>query len=180
MEKRAQNSLTEERFWSLIEQSNKGENLREVLSLLNDEEIFGYRYWWDYFNAISYKQDLWAVAYVVMGGCSDDGFDYFRFWLVAQGKEVFENAMENADSLCDIFDEIEDGDYPEREDFDYFSIEIIDERHGDDAFYEMEEEYSDLRVKRPEIEFLWGEENEDSIQKVCPNTFKKWWNNDKF
>lgn len=176
----AKNLISQERFWELIEKSNKGENLDEVLSELTDNEIFGYSYWWNYFNAISYKQDLWAVAYVVMGGCSDDSFDYFRFWLVAQGKETFEKAMQNADNLHNVFDELEDGDFPEREELDYIPMEIINERHGEDAFYELEENYNDLITPRPDLEFLWEEDNEESLQKVCPKTFEKWWDNEKF
>ncbi len=35
------------------------------------------------------------------GGCSDDGFDYFRGWLVAQGRTVWERALADPDSLAD-------------------------------------------------------------------------------
>ena len=43
----------------------------------------------------SYHWDLWAVAYIINGGCSDDGFLYFRAWLIGNGKERFEAAMAN-------------------------------------------------------------------------------------
>ncbi|MFE5591185.1 DUF4240 domain-containing protein [Streptomyces sp. NPDC056549] len=33
------------------------------------------------------------AAYMVNGGCCDDGFDYFRGWLIAQGRNVFERAV---------------------------------------------------------------------------------------
>lgn len=46
----------------------------------------------------TYKWELWAVAYAERGGCSDDAFDYFREWLVLQGREVFERAT--ADPLA--------------------------------------------------------------------------------
>lgn len=35
-----------------------------------------------------------------MGGCSDDGFDYFLGWLVAQGKEVYHSTLENPEFLA--------------------------------------------------------------------------------
>lgn len=178
--KQAKTLMTQDEFWNIIASSNKGENLHEVLSELSDDELFGFEYWWNYFNAISYKSALWAVAYVVMGGCSDDSFDYFRFWLVAQGQEVFENAMANADGLCDVFDELDDDDFPEREDYDYIVQEIINERHGDDAFYEMEKLCSDLYHKRPKLEFDWDEDDESCIRQICPKTFDKWWGNDRF
>ena len=41
----------------------------------------------------SYRTPLWAAAYVINGGCSNDGFDYFRGWLILQGREVFEHIV---------------------------------------------------------------------------------------
>lgn len=50
----------------------------------------------------SYRTVLWAGAYLINGGCSDDGFDYFRGWLIAQGREVFERSVADPDSLADL------------------------------------------------------------------------------
>jgi hypothetical protein len=52
--------------------------------------------------AASYRNPLWAAAYVINGGCSDDGFDYFRGWLIAQGREVFEHIVADPDALADL------------------------------------------------------------------------------
>ena len=41
---------------------------------------------WD-LMAESYRNPLWAAAYLINGGCSDDGFDYFRGWLLTQGRD---------------------------------------------------------------------------------------------
>jgi hypothetical protein len=49
----------------------------------------------------SYRYDLWAVAFIMNGGCSDDGFDYFRGWLIAQGRDVFEGAMRAPERAAD-------------------------------------------------------------------------------
>ena len=56
---------------------------------------------WD-LMAVSYRQDLWAAAYLINGGASDDGFEYFRGWLITQGREVFERAVAAPDSLADV------------------------------------------------------------------------------
>ncbi|MFC5002216.1 DUF4240 domain-containing protein [Dactylosporangium cerinum] len=50
--------------------------------------------------AVSYRSDLWAAAYIINGGASDDGFDYFRGWLIAQGRDTFERALADPDSLA--------------------------------------------------------------------------------
>lgn len=50
----------------------------------------------------SYRSPLWAAAYIINGGCSDDGFDYFRGWLLMQGREVFERVLSHPDTLADL------------------------------------------------------------------------------
>ncbi|WP_439145547.1 DUF4240 domain-containing protein [Streptomyces virginiae] len=50
----------------------------------------------------SYSNPLWAAAYLANGGCSDDGFDYFRGWLIAQGCEVFERVVADPDALAEL------------------------------------------------------------------------------
>lgn len=52
--------------------------------------------------ALSYQNPLWAAAYVINGGCSDDGFEYFRGWLLTQGEETFHAALAAPDSLADL------------------------------------------------------------------------------
>lgn len=179
--KEASKLMTEEKFWSIIENSHRGRDLKECLTQLSEDELFGFRYWWEYFCHMSYKQDLWAVAYIVLGGCGDDGFDYFRFWLIAQGRQVFYDALKNADTLCDVFSELEDpegDDYPEQEELDYVVMTVLGERTGDeDYFYTADYE---LPKYEHEIVFEWNEDDEESLRKVCPRTFDKWWENDVF
>ena len=45
--------------------------------------------------AESYSWDLWAMAYLANGGASDDGFDYFRGWLILQGKDRFTASLQD-------------------------------------------------------------------------------------
>ena len=52
--------------------------------------------------AESYRTDLWAAAYLINGGASDDGFDYFRGWLIAQGRDVYVAAVADPYSLADV------------------------------------------------------------------------------
>lgn len=57
--------------------------------------------------------DLWGAAWILLGGASDDAFDYFRCWLIGQGREVYEGAVHEPDSLAELledFDEELDGD----------------------------------------------------------------------
>ncbi len=47
-----------------------------------------------------YRWPLWGAAYMLNGGCGDDGFDYFRGWLVSRGRAVFEAALADPESLA--------------------------------------------------------------------------------
>ena len=51
--------------------------------------------------AQAHRWDLGAAAYLMRGGYSDDGFDYFRGWLIAQGRSRRERALADPDSLAD-------------------------------------------------------------------------------
>lgn len=151
MKKDPSKLMTEGRFWSIIEDSNHGRRLKECLAPLSEDELFGYMYWWTHFCNMSYRQDLCAVAYVVLGGCSDDSFDYFRFWLIARGREVFYKALEDADSLCDVFAKLEDpedNDYPEQEELDYAVIEVLEERTGDEDYFILQQNAIPCRYAR--------------------------------
>lgn len=97
-------------FWELIEKSNEQAEgdvdyamdlLRNSLEELEAESILKFHNIFQEYHNISNKNKLWAAAYVINGGCSDDGFDYFRGWLIAQGKSVFMKALEKLDEIED-------------------------------------------------------------------------------
>jgi hypothetical protein len=73
-----------------------------LLAARSAEEILGaQRALWALMGE-SYRSPLWAAAYVINGGCSDDGFDYFRGWLILQGREVFERVVADPDALAGL------------------------------------------------------------------------------
>lgn len=88
-------------FWQIIYDSNEisgtssefTRNLESSLEKLNQAEINKFnKILHDKYNKLN-SWDLWAIAYIVMGGCSDDGFDYFKMWIISQGKKVYEAAL---------------------------------------------------------------------------------------
>jgi hypothetical protein len=50
----------------------------------------------------AYRQPLWHAAYLIEGGCGDDGFMDFRDGLILQGRDVFTRAVDDPDSLADV------------------------------------------------------------------------------
>jgi hypothetical protein len=45
---------------------------------------------------------LSEAAALAMDGCGDDTFMDFRYWLIAQGRSVYEKVLENPDILADL------------------------------------------------------------------------------
>ncbi len=98
-------------FWKLIEdakQRSGGDPERQVAVLtdaladLEASDIVAFDARLDQFMALSYTRELWAAAYIINGGCSDDCFDYFRGWLIAQGETVFHNALHDPETLAEV------------------------------------------------------------------------------
>jgi hypothetical protein len=107
-----------EQFWKIIDSSRRGldpeqvegsmeqqaEELRELLMKLPPEQIVDFRnHFVEQMNA-AYRWDLWGAAYIIAGGCSDDGFMDFRSWLISMGRAAFEAALADPESLIDIAD----------------------------------------------------------------------------
>ena len=45
---------------------------------------------------------MWAAGFIINSGCSDDGFTDFRGWLIAQGKAIYESALDDPETLVDV------------------------------------------------------------------------------
>lgn len=98
-------------FWHMIERAKAESNgdcdhqaqlLEQRLAQLLPEEIQGFDRILSQFMAQSYNDDIWAAAYIINSGCSDDLFEYFRGWLIAQGEAIFYAALQDPDSLAAI------------------------------------------------------------------------------
>ncbi len=105
--------MDEAKFWSLIDQARAAsatsadpedllDALADVIEDLEDEEIAAFhqimqaQYW------KAYTYDLAGAMYIIRDGKSDeDDFRGFRGWLISQGKDFFETAVADADSLGD-------------------------------------------------------------------------------
>ncbi|HSP23175.1 MAG TPA: DUF4240 domain-containing protein [Planococcus sp. (in: firmicutes)] len=164
-------------FWELLDLAHKkGEDSEEQLEWLvaklskkpvNDIIRFDYHFNQHYYR--SYTSDLWAAAYIIMGGCSDDSFDYFRAWLLFLGKEPYEAAIRHPENIIPYLKELED-DVPEFEEFLYAASMAFEEKTDMD-----QEEYLDLYWKlsgdhyeQPVMEFDWDEEDEEGLCRKFP------------
>lgn len=81
-------------FWKLIDTSRRGaksdpeahaETLQTALARLPPAQIVAFYRLLNHHWVKAYTWNLWAAAYTITDGCSDDGFMYFRCWLVFEG-----------------------------------------------------------------------------------------------
>lgn len=101
--------MTEDAFWQIIEASRKGADgdqdkqeaqLKRALEPIDLTEIEAFERLFHEQLLKAYSWDLWGAAYIINGGCSDDGFEYFRRALVAAGRDRFEKALNDPESLA--------------------------------------------------------------------------------
>ena len=86
----------------------QAEHLTRLLSALSSEEIYAFDRHFAKRRIEAYRWDLWGAAYLISGGCSDDGFEYFRCWLIGRGQAAFEAALNNPESVGDLVEDDED------------------------------------------------------------------------
>ena len=102
--------MSKDDFWDLIAQAKEtcGLDEDEYVQWIKEQLIeLGPHYAQDFhdilhaYSELSRKYGLWSAA-GMMGQSSDDKFTDFRSWLIAQGRDVFFNALKDPDSLADI------------------------------------------------------------------------------
>lgn len=100
--------MNRDEFWTLIEGAGSGDapemHAEQVLSELVERPEQDMIAFHEHLNSVlaeGYSWPLWGAAYLINGGCSDDGFEYFRGWLLLQGRAAYEGATVDPDSLAD-------------------------------------------------------------------------------
>lgn len=100
-------------FWELIDKTReaaKGEPqkqsdwLTEELVKLSAQEIIAFDEIFHDLKDKAYMGNLWDAAFIIMYYCSDSGFEEFREWLVGRGKEAYENALVDPETLVNVLE----------------------------------------------------------------------------
>jgi hypothetical protein len=125
-------------FWSVVERTRSpdGDQDRQMsalaaeLSSLPPADIEAFSAAFDRLLTETYSWDLWGAAYVIMGGASDDSFEYFRVWLISRGRVTFESARADPDALATLIP-VDFNDVPEFELLAYVASEEWARKTGD-------------------------------------------------
>jgi hypothetical protein len=138
--------MNQDEFWFLIEAS-RGTGVKH-----DEREAFLRQGLWraprshllDFVQHLSATREpantyrLWHAAEIIMGGwCSTDSFHYFQMWIVGLGRDAYDAAIADPDSLA-LTPEVrrlatlprpwQDDDFPEWESLEYVACEIGDRR----------------------------------------------------
>ena len=134
--------------------------------------MIGFRLRTDKLLYDTYNSEMWCAGYIMNGGCSDDGFEYFRNWVISRGKETYYKARQNPDNLISEADK--GADMYEFESFWYVALEAFEQKTGRDLYdYIDDEHFKTKEGNYPHIEFTWQEEKPESMKKICPQLFEK-------
>ena len=100
-------------FWELIDEARDAtadpsdvpavaESLVELLAVREPDEIVAAHDRLTSLVAQAHVWPLFGAAYLVNADASDDAFDHFLGWLIGQGKDVFDAAVADPDSLAAV------------------------------------------------------------------------------
>lgn len=175
--------MNEDQFWAIVQKAvdeagdDEDEYLEVVmheLSKLSLKEMVGFRLRTDKLLYDSYTSEMWCAGYLMNGGCSDDGFEYFRLWVISRGRKVYEAALANPDNLIDYIAEDADMDFFEFELFWYAAIDAFEEATDADLYdYIDDDNFTTREGNYPNFEFNWDEEAPESMKKLCPRLFER-------
>jgi hypothetical protein len=181
--------MTDDQFWDIIKQaklkavgksqSDHAQALIDEVAKLSIDEIVEYYLIHRQMMVRAYDPLLWAAAGIMAGGlgCGNDGFADFRSWLIAQGKEVYEAALAEPETLVDT---IEIGIDAQAECFTFIAIHAYDKKTGSkDDFYDLIPDTAHLRDPwSKDLRSLSHEEASERFPKLYAkfwDQWKTWW-----
>jgi hypothetical protein len=118
-------AMNEAGFWQLMSETRaaagndtgrQSDLLKQRLAKLPPQEIVEFDRIRHRLDKAAYTWNLWAAAYVIEDGCSDDCFRDFRGYLISLGRGPYEAALRNPDSLASVAQDAENGDWENADD----------------------------------------------------------------
>jgi hypothetical protein len=172
--------LNEDQYWKIIDLSLKNTKdqdeqeqfLIKEIGKLTPKEMTGFRLRTDKLLYDTYNSEMWCAGYIMNGGCSDDGFEYFRNWVISRGKDVYYKAKKNPDDLVTQVNE--ETEVYEFESFWYVALEAFTKKTGKVLYdYIDNDKFKTKEGNYPKIKFTWEEEKPETMKKICPKLYKK-------
>ncbi len=133
--------MTLEHFWSIVDRVHQasGDDMEKKCQLLESElrqltldEVLSFRAHFTDCLDRAYSWPLWAAAYIMGGGCSNDSFWDFRSTLISMGRETYDRALADPQSLSEL--DLKDGDEMLWEGYQYVSRKVEEALSGGREF----------------------------------------------
>jgi hypothetical protein len=104
-----QSTMKDDQFWAIVEmargsggESEHAERLAERLKELSADQVLAFAIQFDTLVRAADSGPIWAAGVLLNAGHgSDDGFLYFRRWLIGQGRSTYFAALSDPDMLAD-------------------------------------------------------------------------------
>lgn len=122
-------------FWATIDEARSRTQrpaasadtsaLRTVLEAQPTEDVVRFVQSFDGGLAALNSWEVWGAGHTACHGMSDDGFAYFRCWILGLGERAFETARTNPDDLGPFFGPNE---FPENELLWYVGSQVLEQR----------------------------------------------------
>lgn len=165
-------NMTETEFWKIIEsaQGSGGDEahakrLISSLKLLNGQQILSFDEIYRTKLEAANTGSLWAAGTLLNEGHgTDDGFLYFRNWLIGQGESTYHAALSNPDSLINVNtdDEWSSAEWEYYGDASMLAYEDITKR---DFYEDMNQSTKPIDSSN---EFAWEDFGEPYMRKHLP------------
>src|SRR5262249_13558304 len=126
-----------DQFWNIVDQVHRASDgdmarkcqlLKAELRRLSLDEVLSFEAHFTDCRDRAYSWPLWAAAYIMGRGCSNDGFWDFRSTLNWMGRETYERALADPQSLAELGQE--DGDEMQWEGYQYISSKVEEALSG--------------------------------------------------
>lgn len=168
--------MTKKTFWQLINTSLQKSNLErqanylvKELSKLSKKDLASFENIYNRFDNACYTWNLWAAAYTIHRGCSDDSFTDFRAWLIARGEIVYTKALVSSDSLSALsrkkLEQSKNGEY-----FLFLASKVYgDVYHKNIA---DDKNIKSFKIKTTPSGREWEEGNIKALEKINPTLFR--------
>ncbi|OLS41112.1 DUF4240 domain-containing protein [Bacillus sp. MRMR6] len=172
-------TMNEELFWELLELCKQNENsfdeqqqwLVEQLTKKTIKDLVVFDFIFSQQFRKSFTSDLWAASFIATGVSTDECFDGFRAWMITLGKEAYEAAIKDPETLLPYLEELrEQGEQPQQEEILDVASLAYEEKTGldEDAFYNLYNQYVHDLYLDPVLQFDWNEFDHESLKRKFP------------